>query len=73
MRKEHFGRRTHPQIIDERDTPFIVAPLLVIERDDGQFQIGLDAESALGPFETRHFAEAVRLRQTRHDPVRCRP
>jgi hypothetical protein len=54
------------------DLPTIDAPPLVVERDDGQFQIGLDAESALGPFETRDFAEAVRLRMTRHDPERCR-
>jgi hypothetical protein len=42
----------------------VTSPPLIVERDDGRFQIGLDDESAAGPFET----EAVRLRNTRHLP-----
>jgi hypothetical protein len=34
---------------------------LVFERDDGFFQIGL-GDDAPGPFETRHFAQAVAAR-----------
>jgi hypothetical protein len=33
-------------------------PGLIVERDDGLYQIGLD-DDALGPFPTRSFAEAV--------------
>ena len=48
-------------------TPFIPSPLIA-ERDDGLFQIGFDDEMAAGPFESRQFAEAVRLQRTRHLP-----
>jgi hypothetical protein len=51
------------------DVPVVPSPPIVADihqRDDRQFQIGLDAESALGPFESRNFAEQVRLRRTRH-------
>jgi hypothetical protein len=44
---------------------FLGAPPLmpdIVERDDGRFQIGLDDESAPGPFETRSFAKSIRLR-----------
>jgi hypothetical protein len=33
----------------------------IFERDDGRYQVGLDAETAAGPFETRTFAEAVAI------------
>jgi hypothetical protein len=57
-------------MIDEKtrvtNEPFIASPPLVIERDDGLFQLGLDDESSLAPFATRNFAEQVRLHGTRH-------
>jgi hypothetical protein len=37
---------------------------LILERDDGRFQIGL-VDDAPGPFETRRFAEAVAFREAR--------
>jgi len=49
-------------------TPFIPSPPLITERHDGLFQIGFGDETAAGPFESRHFAEAVRLQRTRHLP-----
>jgi hypothetical protein len=39
---------------------------LIVERDDGRFQIGLDDAVAAGPFESRHFAEAVAAQEVRH-------
>jgi hypothetical protein len=44
--------------------PFIASPPLVVERDDGFWSIGWH-DDAPGPFESRAFAEAVRL-GTRH-------
>jgi hypothetical protein len=35
-------------------------PLIVVERDDGRYQIGLD-DDAPGPFESRRFAESVAI------------
>jgi hypothetical protein len=37
------------------------SPPLIIERDDGRYQIGLNDDAA-GPFESRLFAEAVAAR-----------
>jgi hypothetical protein len=57
------------------DVPTITAPPLVadiVQRADGFWSIGLHDDAA-GPFESRRFAEQVRLARTRHDPVRCRP
>jgi hypothetical protein len=57
-----------------------VAPPLaadIHQRSDGMWAVGLDDETAAGPFESRTFAlavaEQVRLAKTRHDPRRCRP
>jgi hypothetical protein len=47
-------------------TPLIPAPLIV-ERDDGRYQIGLD-DDAPGPFESRGFAESVALAGTAVSP-----
>jgi hypothetical protein len=50
------------------DVPHVEAPPLVVEREDGMFQLGWH-DDAPGPFESRTFAEqvaAVRLRRTRH-------
>jgi hypothetical protein len=44
----------------------IPAPLIV-ERDDGRYQIGLD-DDAPGPFESRGFAESVALAGTAVSP-----
>jgi hypothetical protein len=52
--------------------PCVESPPLIVERNDGKFQIGIDDETAAGPFETRNFAEAVRLRHTRHLPWAAR-
>jgi len=41
---------------DQRDVP---PPPIIVERDDGKFQIGISDEGAPGPFETRSFAQAV--------------
>jgi hypothetical protein len=38
-------------------SPAFVIPL-IIERDDGKWSVGFD-DDALGPFESRLFAEAV--------------
>jgi len=35
-----------------------IAPPLICERDDGQYQIGI-GDAAAGPFPTRAFAESV--------------
>jgi hypothetical protein len=40
----------------ERGVPFMPAPPLVAQRDDGTYEVGIDG---LGPFPTRTFAEAV--------------
>jgi hypothetical protein len=40
----------------------LVPPPLIVERDDGQFQIGLDDDAA-GPFATMQFAQAVAARR----------
>jgi hypothetical protein len=37
-------------------------PTLVIERDDGRFQIGF-SDDAAGPFESRRFAESVATKE----------
>jgi hypothetical protein len=73
MRKEHFGRRTHHQIIDERDLPTIAsqAPPLIVEDDHGRFRLGLGDESSSG-FESRVFATAVAERARRTKRSRCR-
>ena len=42
-------------VSDQRDVP---SPIPIIERDDGQFQIGI-VDDAPGPFPTRAFACAV--------------
>jgi hypothetical protein len=47
------------------DLPSIPSPPIVVERDDGMWSLGWHDDAA-GPFPTRNFAEAVRLRQTRH-------
>jgi hypothetical protein len=36
-----------------------VAPPVIAQRDDGLYQVGLDDETARGPFPTRTFAQAV--------------
>jgi hypothetical protein len=41
-------------------TPFIPSPPIIVERDDGQYQIGLNDDAA-GPFESRRFAESFAL------------
>jgi hypothetical protein len=45
---------------DRRERRFLGAgsPALVVERDDGMFQVGLH-EDAAGPFQTRDFAQAI--------------
>ena len=42
----------------------------IIERDDGQFQIGLHDDAVLGPFPSRRFAEVVARQRLkpRHPP-----
>jgi hypothetical protein len=42
----------------ERQRVFPALSNLIVERDDGLFDLGL-GENAPGPFPTRHFAEAV--------------
>jgi hypothetical protein len=49
------------------EPPASVQPTDIFERDDGMFQIGL-ADDAPGPFESRSFAEAVRLSRTHYLP-----
>jgi hypothetical protein len=48
--------------------PCILSPPPIVERDDGWFQIGWQ-DDAPGPFETRSFADAIRLRATRHSYI----
>jgi hypothetical protein len=43
------------------------SPPLIVEDDSGRFRLGLHDHDSPG-FETRNFAHAVWLRQTRHDP-----
>ena len=43
--QEYFGRCTHPGFI--------------VQRDDGLYQLGLDDQTAHGPFMSRQHAEAV--------------
>jgi hypothetical protein len=50
-----------------RATPLTPSPPPTVERDDGYFQIGIE-DHAPGPFETRNFAEAIRLRMSSLDP-----
>lgn len=58
--------------VDKREgLPVIPSPPLVVERDDGKFQVGIDDETAAGPFDSRAHAESVRLQQSRHDPRWC--
>lgn len=40
------------------ELPFVPSPPLIIEREDGQYQIGWN-DDADGPFPSRGFAEAV--------------
>ena len=55
------------------ELPTIPSPPLIVERDDGWFQLGL-ADDAPGPFMSRRHAEAVaaheknRIALTRHLP-----
>jgi hypothetical protein len=51
---------------------FEASPPLVVERDDGKFSLGVDDETAGGPFESRHHAQAVWLKPTRHQHHWCR-
>jgi hypothetical protein len=55
-----------------RRAPFIESPPLIVEDDSGRFRLGLHDDESPG-FESRGFAEAVRLRMTRHDPERVSP
>jgi hypothetical protein len=57
-------QRSH-KIAESTLVPFIASAALIVERDDGLFQLGL-ADEGPGPFPSRRFAEAVRLRGTRH-------
>jgi len=50
-------RLPRPRKTTEPPTPPVV-PTLIIERDDGRYQLGI-ADDAPGPFETRQFAQAV--------------
>jgi hypothetical protein len=50
----------------------LVQPADVCQRDDGLFQIGIDDETAAGPFWSRDHAEAVRLQRSRHLPQQVR-
>ena len=43
------------------------ADSIVVERDDGLFQIGL-SDDADGPFPDRAFAQAVTAKEARHLP-----
>jgi hypothetical protein len=43
-----------------------MSPALIIQRDDGLFEVGLI--EPLGPFETRAFAEAVASVTASHEP-----
>jgi hypothetical protein len=54
------------------DLPMIPSPSLIVQDDFGRYRIDIFDVETPG-FESRHFAEAVRLARTRHDPLRCRP
>jgi len=54
------------------ETPFIESPPLIVQDDAGRYRLGISDDHTPG-FETRRFAEAVRLRMTRHDPERVSP
>jgi hypothetical protein len=49
------------------DMPRVESPPLIVQDDFGRYRLDiLDVETP--GFESRHFAEQVRLKQTRHDP-----
>jgi hypothetical protein len=48
----------------QRGTPTVIIEI-VVERDDGLFQIGWHDDAA-GPFENRQFAESVAVGEGRH-------
>jgi hypothetical protein len=50
-------------LTSEKQNPQLLG--LVVQRDDGKFSNGFH-DDAPGPFPTRRFAEAIRLRGTRH-------
>ncbi|HXB78154.1 MAG TPA: hypothetical protein VNX23_12250 [Bradyrhizobium sp.] len=43
-----------------------------MQDDAGRYRLGINDDATPG-FESRSFAEAVRLRMTRHDPERVSP
>ena len=49
----------------QRDAPFVPSPPLIVEDDFGRYRLGINDDDSPG-FESRNFAEAVRLRNTRH-------
>jgi hypothetical protein len=45
--------------------PIVPSPPLIVQDDAGRYRLGISDDATPG-FETRKFAEAVRLRNTRH-------
>jgi hypothetical protein len=52
---------TNNSDLSECATTIFIPPPLIVERDDGRYQLGLD-DDAPGPFESRRFAESVAAR-----------
>jgi hypothetical protein len=51
-----MGSRCVPRYPQDTNLPTIPSPpLVVVQRDDGLYQIGVDDESSLGPFESQEF------------------
>jgi hypothetical protein len=59
----HLSKSSH---WPEKAFPDVGSPAsLIVERDDGMFQIGWH-EYAAGPFQTRDFAQAVAIGEGQH-------
>jgi hypothetical protein len=43
---------------DQRDVPSPIIPEIIVQRDDGMFELGF-GDCPAGPFETRSFASDV--------------
>jgi hypothetical protein len=58
---------THPVEKPRNTRPFVPSPPIadVVQDDSGRFRLDINDDESPG-FETRRFAEAVRLRGTRH-------
>jgi hypothetical protein len=58
-------RFPRPRKVPERAVAVSAEPADIVQRDDGMFALGWH-DDADGPFPSRNFAEAVRLRRMRH-------